>query len=135
MKITNEAVDQVRRLEARTNLLLKGTRYIFYKNDFNLTETKKAVKEKLSLVKLNPESMREICTHEAFQLIYIADSVNEFKNLLSSWYYWAHSQLQPIIKAAKRKARGYKKPHFKTIAYLITGKLDFTKANPNCFPT
>ena len=113
--------------------------------------------------------MRAIRIREAFQQIYVADSVDEFKNLLSSWYYWAtHSQLPPIIKAArtikkhwqgvvrwkesqinngileglnsvlqaaKRKARGYKKPHFKTIAYLITGKLDFSKANPNCLPT
>lgn len=169
LKIINEAVDQVRRLEARTNPLLKGTRYIFLKNDVNLTETQKAVKETLSLAKLNLKSMRAIRIREAFQQIYVADSVDEFKNLLSSWYYWAtHSQLPPIIKAArtikkhwqgvvrwkesqinngileglnsvlqaaKRKARGYKKPHFKTIAYLITGKLDFSKANPNCLPT
>ena len=115
------------------------------------------------------KSMRAIRIREAFQQIYVADSIDEFKNLLSSWYCWAtHSQLPPIIKAArtikkhwqgvvrwkesqvnngilkglnsflqaaKRKARGFKKPHFKTIAYLITGKLDFSKANPNCLPT
>ncbi len=30
--------------------------------------------------------------------------------------------LNSIIQAAKRKARGYGKKHFKTMAYLLTGK-------------
>ena len=38
--------------------------------------------------------------------------------------------LNSVIQAAKRKARGYKKPHFKIMAYLLTGKLDFSKVNP-----
>jgi hypothetical protein len=29
-----------------------------------------------------------------------------------------------VIQAAKRKARGYGKKHFKTMAYLLSGKLD-----------
>lgn len=37
--------------------------------------------------------------------------------------------LNSIIQAAKRKARGYGKDHFKTIAFLLTGKLDFNKVN------
>jgi transposase len=43
--------------------------------------------------------------------------------------------LNSILQAAKRKARGYKIQHFKTIAYLLTGKLDFSKINANCLPT
>jgi len=43
--------------------------------------------------------------------------------------------LNSILQAAKRKARGYKIQHFKTIAYLLTGKLDFSKINKNCLPT
>jgi len=43
--------------------------------------------------------------------------------------------LNSVLQAAKRKARGYKFPHFKTIAYLITGKLDFSKVNKFCLPT
>ena len=38
--------------------------------------------------------------------------------------------LNAIIQAAKRKARGYGKKHFATIAFLLTGKLDFRKVNP-----
>ncbi len=43
--------------------------------------------------------------------------------------------LNSVLQAAKRKARGYKFDHFKTIAYLITGKLDFSKVNKFCLPT
>ena len=42
--------------------------------------------------------------------------------------------LNSVIQAAKRKARGYKKNHFKIIAYLLTGKLNFAKVN-KCLPT
>ena len=43
--------------------------------------------------------------------------------------------LNSLIQAAKRKARGYGKKHFKThfniVAYLLTGKLDLHKINVN----
>lgn len=169
IKLINEAVDQVRREECRYTPLLKGNRYVFLKNDASLTEKQKGIKEELSLAKLNLKSVRAMQIREAFQQIYLAESIVQFKGLLNSWYYWAtHSQLPPIIKvaktiknhwdgivswkksqinngileglnsvlqAAKRKARGYKIQHFKTIAYLLTGKLDFSKVNPNCLPT
>jgi len=38
--------------------------------------------------------------------------------------------LNSIVQAAKRKARGYGKKHFSTMALLLIGKLDFTKINP-----
>jgi len=40
--------------------------------------------------------------------------------------------LNSVLQAAKRKARGYKYAYFKTIAYLITGKIDFSKVNKFC---
>ena len=43
--------------------------------------------------------------------------------------------LNSVVQAAKRKARGYKALHFKTIIYLITGGLDFTKLNSAYLPT
>ncbi|MDQ7002707.1 MAG: ISL3 family transposase [Ghiorsea sp.] len=43
--------------------------------------------------------------------------------------------LNSVLQAAKRKARGYKFEHFKTIAYLMTGKLDFSRVNKFCLPT
>lgn len=38
--------------------------------------------------------------------------------------------LNSVIQAAKRKARGYKIAHFKTRAFLLTGKFDFKAINP-----
>ncbi len=38
--------------------------------------------------------------------------------------------LNSVVQAAKRKARGYKRKHFKTIVYLLTGKLDLRTINP-----
>jgi transposase len=37
-----------------------------------------------------------------------------------------------VVQAAKRKARGYKMKHLKTIAYLVTSNLDFGKLNYAC---
>lgn len=169
LKIINKGVDQVRREEAKANPQLKGSRYIFLKNDANLTEKQKATKAQLSLAKLHLKSVRAMHIRESFQRIYAAKSVEVFELLLTKWYDWAtHCQLPAMVKAAKtikkhwqgvvrwkeseinngileglnsvlqaakRKARGYKKPHFKTIAYLLTGKLDFSVVNSNCLPT
>lgn len=38
--------------------------------------------------------------------------------------------LNSVIQAAKRKAKGYKDAHFKTMALLLTGKFDFSLINP-----
>ena len=169
VKIINEAVDEVRRTEAAKNPLLKGSRYIFLKNEKNLTVEQRDKKNELKLSTLNEKLFRALNLRESFQQIYAAPTEQEFERLLNKWYYWAtHSQLQPmkksaktiknhwdgiiqwkksqinngileglnsVVQAAKRKARGYKFKHFKTIVYLITGGLDFSKVNPACLPT
>lgn len=169
LKIINEAVDKVRRSEATNNPILKGTRYIFLKNDENLTAKQKQQKEALNMSKQNLKSLRALNIRETFQQIYNAPNTELFIQRLKSWYYWAtHSKLEPIkqaaytikrhwdgvirwkesqinngileglnsiVQAAKRKARGYKLKHFKTIAYLVTGKLDFSKVNSEWLPT
>ena len=153
LKIINEAVDKVRRAEAVNNPLLKGTRYIFLKNEASLTSKQKQKKVELSMSKQNAKSLRALNIRETFQQIYNAEDMDLFTSRLKGWYYWAtHSKLEPIkqvaytikrhwdgvirwktsqinngileglnsiIQAAKRKARGYKLKHFKTIAYLM----------------
>jgi transposase len=169
LKIINEGVDKVRRAEAINNPLLKGARYVFLKNESNLTAKQKQKKEELSLAKLNLKSVRAMNIRETFQQIYSAKSPDEFELLLKKWYGWiTRCQLSEMVKvgktikrhwdgilrwkeskinnglleglnsilqAAKRKARGYKKQHFKTIAYLLTGKLNLSQVNINCLPT
>lgn len=169
LKLINEAVDDIRRTEAKHNPLLKGTRYIFLKNDKNLTQAQRDTKASLQLSKLNDKLFRALNLREAFQQLYAASTENDFEALLKRWYFWAtHSRLEPmkkvaktirkhwdgvlqwkksqinnglleglnsVVQAAKRKARGYKFKHFKTIVYLITGGLDFSKVNSACLPT
>ena len=168
MKIINEGVDKVRRQEARTNPLLKGTRYAVLKNDANLTVKQRAMKDIL-LEDLNMKTVIAMQMRETFQQLYSAESVEEFEHRLSTWCAWIEKSelpamikvkgtveahwdgiirwqeskinngilegLNSVLQAAKRKARGYKVDHFKTIAYLITGKLDFSTVNNYCQPT
>ncbi len=169
IKIINEAVDQVRRMEVKENPLLKGTRYIFLKNDKSLTQTQRDKKTELQLSTLNIKLFRALSLRETFQQIYVAQTEDDFEMLLKKWYFWAtHSRLDPmkkaaktiknhwdgilqwkksqinngileglnsVVQAAKKKARGYKFKHFRTIVYLITGGLDFSKVNSACLPT
>lgn len=169
LKIINDGVDKVRREEAMNNPLLKGTRYLFLKNDPNLTVKQRQQKEEFCMPKLNLKSVRAMNIRESFQQIYSANTPDEFERLLKKWYGWiCRCRLAPMVKvaktikrhwdvishwkdsrinnglleglnsilqAAKRKARGYKKKHFKTIAYLLTGKLDLSQVNVNCLPT
>lgn len=169
IKVINEGVDAVRREEAKSNPLLKKTRYLFLKNEENLTSDRRQKMEELSLPKLRLKSIRALHIRESFQDIYSAETMEKFESLLKKWYFWAtHSQLEPmtkaaktikkhwdgvlrwkesqinngileglnsVVQAAKRKARGYKKKHFKTMVYLLTGDLAFHKLNPHCSKT
>jgi transposase len=164
IKIINEAVDDVRRQEAKTNPLLKKTRYIFLKNEKNLTDKQRAKKAELMLPDLNLQTMEALRMRETFQQIYHAETEESFIALVRQWldwvlpcdllpmrkaaqtverhltgiHNWMRSKinngilegLNSIIQAAKRKARGYGRKHFATIAFLLTGKLNLQKLNP-----
>jgi transposase len=163
LKLINEAVDAVRRSEVKTTPALRGARFAVLKNEENLTAQQR--KKRGYLNQLNLKTTRAIRIREGFQAIYQADTLEQFKSLLSEWYFWAtHSQLDPIkkvartikkhwdgivrwkesqinngileglnsiVQAAKRKARGYGKKHFKVMAYLLTGRLNLMKHNPH----
>ncbi|WP_221900986.1 transposase [Bathymodiolus platifrons methanotrophic gill symbiont] len=53
--------------------MLKGNRYIFLKNESNLTAKQKTIKEELSMAKLNLKSIRAMQIREAFQQVYVAE--------------------------------------------------------------
>ena len=102
LKIINEAVDEVRREEAKTNPLLKKTRYIFLKNEKNLTEKQRQQKEELQLADLNLRSMEALRMRETFQQIYEASSARQFATYLEKWIAWVkYSGLQAMEKAAQ----------------------------------
>lgn len=102
MKILGEAVDSVRRAEAKTNPLLKGTRYIFLKNEANLTTKQRAKKQELEMSKLNLDTMRALQIRETFQQLYTTDNTETFSLHLQKWMAWAaNCGLDAMEKAAK----------------------------------
>jgi transposase len=100
VKIINEGVDTVRREEVANNEVLKKTRYIWLKNENNLTEKQKVTIEDIS--KLNLKTSRAYQIRLNFQELFAQPDRSSGEAFLNKWYYWAtHSQLQPMVKAAK----------------------------------
>lgn len=169
IKIINKAVDEVRKLEVKSNPILKKSKYVFLKNHENLKIKEKKKFDEIELSQQNLKTMKAYNIKIAFQQIYSADNEKEFETLLKKWYFWAtHSKIEPIqkaaktikkhwggvlawkksqinngileglnslIQAAKSKARGFKTfKKFKIVAYLVTGKFDFSKMNKYYLP-
>lgn len=102
MKIINEAVDEVRREEAKTNPILAGSRYVFLKNDVNLTEKQRQKKEELLIADMNLKSMKALQMRENFQLLYRVFTVWQFVKGLRQWVKWVlECGLKPMEAAAK----------------------------------
>jgi len=97
----NDAVNEVRKQEVIEEKILKGTRYIFLKNEQNLTKKQKETLKELSMMNMNLKTMRAYNIRKSFQDIYSAQTENEFITYLNKWYFWAtHSKLAPIQKVA-----------------------------------
>lgn len=100
MQLLGDAVDQVRRAEQPTHPELKGTRYLWLKNDWNRTAKQAATFDALRSSKL--ATVRATHLRSVFQDLFACDSVQEAEPLLKRWYFWAtHSRIAPMIKAAK----------------------------------
>ena len=98
--LLNEAVDEVRREEVREHPELKGTRYVWLKNDWNRTEQQTAVFQSLRAGHL--ATVRATHLKTVFQDLMACESAEEAEPLLKRWYFWAtHSRIGPVIKAAK----------------------------------
>jgi transposase len=100
MKIINNAVDEVRREEQKERPELKKSRYIWLKNQNNLTESQSDKLEDLIVKKLNLKTARAYHIRLNFQEFWNqpADVAETF---LKKWYFWAtHSRLEPIKQAA-----------------------------------
>ena len=96
----NKAVDEVRREEARElketeSDILKGTRYLWLKNPWNLTDNQKV---KLStLEKLNLKINRAYLLKENFQYVWEYKYPGWAKKFLKQWFWMAtHSRLKPL---------------------------------------
>lgn len=99
MKLIGEAVDKVRRSETRSRPEFKGSRYLWLKNDANLTAAQKA--ERGSLAKANLKTGRAWAMRLAFQDIYKERSRPWAELMLERWCSWARrSRLEPMKAVA-----------------------------------
>jgi transposase len=100
MQLLGDAVDQVRREEQQTHPDLKGTRYVWLKNEWNHTAEQAKTFDQLRSSHL--ATVRATHIKSVFQDLFACDSVEEAEPLLKHWYFWVtHSQIAPVIKAAK----------------------------------
>jgi len=99
MKIINAAVDEVRRYESHENEALKKTRYIWLKNQQNLT-----AKQRNKLDSLKHEHLDTVRAYNlklSFQGLFAQPNRVNGEQFLKRWYYWAtHSKLVPMVNAA-----------------------------------
>ncbi len=99
-----DAIDKVRRMEANALResgceVLKGTRYIWLKNPWNLT--KKQDKELKALLKSNYKIVRAYLLKELFRRLWEYKRKGWAKKFLKKWFWKAtHSRLEPIRKFA-----------------------------------
>lgn len=85
VKHMNDAVDATRKDEARENAALKGTKYVWLKNEGNLTEEQKGTRE--SIMKSRLKTGRALMMREELQNIYETaedgeDAAKRLKRLL-----------------------------------------------------
>ena len=101
VKHANEAVDKTRKVEARTNADLKGTKYIWLKNEENLSENQKQKKE--NLMKKHYKTGRAMMMREELQDIYETSETRvvaeERLKKLCSWI--MHSRISEMKSFAR----------------------------------
>ena len=95
-----EAIDKVRRMEAKTlaeagNDILKGSRYIWLKNPWNLTDKQHA---RLSdLLKMNMKIVKAYLLKELFRKLWRYKRRSWACRYLKRWFWWAtHSRIKPL---------------------------------------
>ena len=100
MKLVNDAVDEVRRQEQKDRPELKGTRYVWLKNEWNHTRTQAEVFQALRASDL--KTARSYHLKSVLQDILVEPEPADAEEMLKHWYYWAtHSRIGPMIEAAK----------------------------------
>ena len=104
MKMLGDAVDRTRRAEAKTRPELKGSRYVWLKNESNLSSSGRD--QLASLSKLHLRTARAYQLRLAFQEIYAQPSRGWAELMMDRWHSWAiRSRIEPIKAVAKTLGR------------------------------
>ncbi len=99
IKLANEAVDEVRRQEARNNFQIKGRRYIFLKNVDHLTLEEKETLSELEAQNLDTTQAMQIRMN--LQQLFTMDAKTA-RRFLDRWNAWVRvCDLGPMKKLAK----------------------------------
>jgi transposase len=99
MKLIGDAVDKVRRAESKSRPELKRSRYLWLRNEANLSAEQQVSLG--SLAKTNLKTARAYHLRLAFQDIYKERSRDWAALLLDKWYSWARrSRLEPMKQVA-----------------------------------
>ena len=99
-----EAIDQVRKMESKVlsegnSEVLKGTRYLWLKNPWNLTGKQKSSLQELLKRKL--KVVRAYLLKELFRKLWDYTSRAWAAKYLKRWFWWAtHSRLKPLREFA-----------------------------------
>jgi transposase len=100
VKLLNDAVDEVRRTEAKERPELKRSRYLWLKNQRNLSAGQRASLG--SLTRLNLKTARAYQLRLAFQDMYAEPSRWWAEGFLDRWLSWAmRCRLEPMKDAAR----------------------------------
>ena len=119
MRVLNEALDEVRREEAKTRPELVKSRYMWLKNPENLHKAQREQLDALTLPKLNLKTTRAWHLKLNFQELF-QQTPDEAEGFLKRWYFWAtHSQLEPMKRAAATIRR-----HWNGILRWFTSKIN-----------
>lgn len=103
MKLIGDAVDKTRRAERKAHPELKGSRYVWLKNEANLSAEGRATLAALS--RLHLKTARAYQLRLAFQEVYAQHSRDWAELMLDRWDSWAiRSRIEPI-KAVARTIR------------------------------
>ncbi len=162
----SDAVDQMRRLEQRTDPTLKGLRWTLLKSRDRLSDQGRADLDALIAQAATKRTARAWLYREHLREILDRKQINVVSAMLKQWctnvlrskvepmkdvarmirkhfdgiVAWTQTRqtngfieaLNGLFQAAKRKARGYTRfATMRTVLFLIAGKLDFTRINPN----
>ena len=104
VKLVNDAVDKVRRDEAKSRPELKRSRYLWLKNEPKLSAQGRADLQALS--RLHLKTGRAYQIRLAFQEIYRQPTYEWGAIFLDRWYGWAiRSRLEPMKEAARSVMR------------------------------
>jgi transposase len=104
IKQVNEGVDEVRRQEVKTRTELKGSRYLWLKNEANLSA--RGRDDLASLASTNLKTARAYRMRLAFQQIYAQPSRAWAELFLDRWLSWVkRSRLEPMTAVARTIVR------------------------------